>query len=266
MSPSVGPIRTVTAIRYVTPLREGGSLPAIIEAEDHQLYVLKFRGAGQGPKALIAELIAGEIVRGLGLLVPEIVLVEIDPLFGRSEPDPEIKDLIISSVGLNLALAYLPSALMFDPLLTPVPDATLASAIVWCDAYLTNVDRTPRNPNLLLWQQQLWLIDHGAALYFHHTWANYIQRSISRFPLIKDHVLLPFASKIQEADTDFGQRLTPDLIEAVVEMIPANWLAAEADFTHPDEYRRAYITYLTTRLQAPRAFVEEAIYAHSQCV
>lgn len=260
------PIRTVTATRYVTPLREGGSLPAVIEADDGQLYVLKFRGAGQGPKALIAELIAGEIVRALDILVPEIVFVEVHALLGRSEPDPEIKDLLAASVGLNLALAYLPGALMFDPLITPQPDAALASAIVWSDAYLTNVDRTPRNPNLLTWQQQLWLIDHGAALYFHHTWLDYRQRSTSRFPQIKDHVLLPFASQILTSDSDLSTRLTTEVLTDIVSLIPESWLTAHTEFAHPDAYRTAYMSYLTSRLQAPRAFAEEAANAHAHYV
>ncbi len=169
-------LRTVMATRYVTPLREGGSLPAIVEADDDGLYVLKFRGAGQGPKALIAELVAGEIARAAGLPVPEIVFIELDPELARTEPDPEIQDLIRASAGLNLALDYLPGAVTFDPV-AEKPEAALASAVVWFDAYVTNVDRTPRNTNMLIWHRRLWLIDHGATLYFHHTWDNYRERS-----------------------------------------------------------------------------------------
>lgn len=259
-------IRTVTATRYITPLREGGSLPAIIEADDQQLYVLKFRGAGQGPRALIAELVVGEILRALGLPVPEIVFVTLDAALGSSERDEEIQDLIQASAGLNLALAYLPSALAFEPLLTPPPDATLASAIVWCDAYLTNVDRTPRNPNMLIWQNELWLIDHGAALYVHHTWHDYLKRSRSPFPQIKDHVLLPLATCLPETDSQLSQTVLPSLIEETLALIPEVWLCDQVPFASGEETRAAYFAYLTQRLQAPRTFVEEAINAHRQCV
>ena len=193
-------IRTVTATRYIHPLREGGSVPAVVEADDGELYVMKFAGAAQGPKALIAELVAGEIARALGLRLPEIVFIELDPILGRSEPHPEIRDLIQASAGLNLALRYLPSAFAYNPLLKPPVDAALASAIVWFDAYVTNVDRTPRNVNMLLWAEQLWLIDHGAALYFHHDWGDYRERSRSPFALIKQHVLLSFAKSVRAVD------------------------------------------------------------------
>src|SRR3982751_6029336 len=194
-------LRTVTATRYVTPLREGGSLPAIIEADDDGIYVLKFRGAGQGPKALIAELVAGEVARAVGLPVPEIVFVELDPELARTEPDPEIQALIRASAGLNLALDYLPGAVTFDPV-AEKPDAELASSVVWFDAYVTNVDRTPRNTNMLMWQRRLWLIDQGEALYFHHTWNYKRERSRDPFPLIKNHVLLNFAASLGEADAE----------------------------------------------------------------
>lgn len=255
-------LKTITAIRYVTPLREGGSLPAIIEADDDELYVLKFRGAGQGPKALIAELLAGEMGRELGLPVPEIVLVELDPILARSEPDPEIQDLIKASAGLNLAMAYLPRAFAFDPRQTRLEPA-LASAIVWFDAYITNVDRTPRNNNILIWQQQPWLIDHGAAFYFHHDWNDYLTRSRSRFPLIKDHVLLPYASQIEAADAVLSVRLTPEVIERLVALIPTSWLDAEPGFATHNEHRAAYSAYLHSRLEAPRPFVEEVIHARA---
>lgn len=259
-------IRTVTATRYVTPLREGGSLPAIIEADDEQLYALKFRGAGQGIKALIAELVAGELIRALGLPVPELVFVELDAAFGLSEPDPEIQDLLRASEGLNLAMAYLSSALTFEPLLAPPPAADLASAIVWCDAYVTNVDRTPHNPNMLLLDEQIWLIDHGASLYIQHTWADYRTHSQTRFAQIRHHILLPFASQIAAADARLSAQLTPDLIRAVVEMIPDDWLIGQSGFATPADHRAAYVTYLTLRLESPRAFVQEAMHAYRQRV
>src|ERR1051325_3500573 len=193
------PLRTIRVTRYVTPLREGGSLPAIVEADDEGMYVLKFRGAGQGPKALVAELVAGEIGRTLGLPVPEIVFAELDPDLARTEPDPEIHALIHDSGGLNLAIDYLPGSVMFDPVVEK-PAADLASRIVWFDAYVTNVDRTPRNTNLLMWHRRLWLIDHGATLYFHHAWTDMDQRSKDPFPLIKEHILLRFASSIEADD------------------------------------------------------------------
>jgi hypothetical protein len=259
-------IRTITATRYMTPLREGGSLPAIVEADDGRLYVLKFRGAGQGPKALIAELLAGEIGRALGLPIPEIVFVELDAALGRNEPDGEIQDLLKASAGLNLALAYVPGALAFDPLLAPPATLALASAVVWFDAYTTNVDRTPRNTNMLLKDRQLWLIDHGASLFVHHTWADYMARSKSRFPQVKDHVLLRYAADLPAADARLSALLTPALIASLVERIPASWLDAEARFADHAEHRAAYATYLLSRLEAPRAFVEEAIDARAKLV
>jgi hypothetical protein len=259
-------LRTVSALRYVTPLREGGSLPAIIEADDGEQYVLKFRGAGQGPKALIAELVVGEIGRALGLRVPEIVLVELDPELGRAEPDPEVQELIQASGGLNLALAYLPSALGFDPAQRTAIDPALASEIVWFDAYMTNVDRTARNTNMLIWHQQLWLIDHGAALYVHYTWADYLARSRSRFPQIKDHVLLPVASALPAADAALRSRLSPALIEQIVGLIPDSWLAAPPGFATFAEHRAAYTSYLRSRLESTPSFVEEALNARAQLV
>lgn len=245
-------------MRYVTPLREGGSLPAIVEADDNQLYVLKFCGAGQGPKALIAELVAGELARLLDLPVPELVFAHLDPALGRSEGDPEIQDLIRFSAGLNLAFTYLPGAFAFDPLATRL-DPEWASAVVWFDAYITNVDRTPRNTNILIWQQQPWLIDHGAALYFHHNWTNFLARSRSRFPQIKEHVLLPFTNDLRAADAELSARLTPAVIDQVVALIPGEWLGDEAAFAGQEEHRAAYAAYLRRRLEAPRDFVEEAI-------
>jgi hypothetical protein len=237
-------------------------MPAIVEADDDGLYVLKFRGAGQGPKALIAEVIAGELARALGLPVPEIVFVELDPVLARTEPDPEIQDLIKASAGLNLALDYLPGSVTFDPLVDK-PDPELASAIVWFDALTTNVDRTARNTNILVWHRKLWLIDHGAALYFHHDWANYLERSRNSFPLIKEHVLLPFASALQEADATLSEKVTPKLVEEILSLIPDEWLANQPQFATASEQRAAYAEYLLTRLALPRAFVKEAVDARA---
>ena len=256
-------LRTVIATRYVTPLREGGSLPAIVEADDDGMYVLKFRGAGQGPKSLIAELVAGEIARAAGLPVPEIVFVELDPDLARTEPDPEIQDLIRASAGLNLALDYLPGSITFDPV-AGKSDADLASSVVWFDAYVTNIDRTPRNANMLVWHRRLWLIDHGAALYFHHTWTNYLDRSRDPFPAIKDHVLLRFASDLQAVDSKMTEHLTPDTIERIVQLIPDAWLVENAPFGESASHRDAYIEYLLKRLEPPHVFLEEAIRARSR--
>ena len=253
-------MRTITATRYVTPLREGGSLPAIVEGDDAGLYVLKFRGAGQGPKALVAELVAGELARALGLPVPEIVFVELDPDLARTEPDPEIQHLIRASGGLNLALDYLPGSITFDPVVDQ-PDAALASAIVWFDAFTSNVDRTARNTNLLVWHRKLWLIDHGAALYFHHAWDGYLARAADPFARIKDHVLLPYASQLREADARLAPLLPRDAIERIVAMIPEGWLGGDVPFAGTAEHRAAYANYLCRRIEASRAFVEEALRA-----
>jgi hypothetical protein len=253
-------MRTVNAARYVTPLREGGSLPAIIEADDDGLYVLKFRGAGQGTKALIAEVIAGELARAVGLLVPELVFVNLDPEIAKTEPDPEIQDLIRASGGLNLGLDYLPGSVMFDPV-ADKPDAELASRIVWFDAYVTNVDRTARNANMLMWHRRLWLIDHGAALYFHHAWTDMDQRAKDRFALIKDHILLRFANVLEAADDAMTQAMTEAVIKQVVDLIPDAWLNENSRFSTTVEHRQAYVDYLTRRVEAPRNFVEEAIRA-----
>jgi hypothetical protein len=258
-------LRTVMATRYVTPLREGGSLPAIVEADDDGMYVLKFRGAGQGPKALIAELVAGEIARATGLLVPEIVFMILDPELARTEPDPEIQHLIMASAGLNLALDYLPGAVAFDPV-AEQPEADLASSIVWFDAYVTNVDRTPRNTNMLVWHRRLWLIDHGATLYFHHAWDNYLERSRDPFPMIKDHVLLRLASALREVDSKISGRVTPDIVDSIVQLIPDAWLGGDSSFGGSNQYRAAYTEYLLRRLEPPHAFLEEAIRARSRYV
>jgi hypothetical protein len=240
-------LRSVAATRYVTPLREGGSLPGLVEADDDGLYVLKFRGAGQGVKALVAEIVAGELARTLGLAVPEIVLIEVDPALGAAEPDPEIQDLITGSAGVNLGLDFLPGSLPYTPAagLQPAPDA--AAEIVWLDALVTNVDRTPRNPNLLVWHGRLWLIDHGAALYFHHRDWSPEADAARAFPAVADHVLLPLASSVLEADARLAERLSVDSLREVVSLVPAAW----AD-------RERYLDYLTRRLAPPRAFAEEA--------
>jgi hypothetical protein len=229
------------------------------------MYVLKFRGAGQGPKALAAELLAGELARAAGLPVPEIVLVELDPDLARTEPDPEIQSLIRASAGVNLALDYLPGSVAFDPV-TETPSPELASAIVWFDAFVTNVDRTVRNTNLLMWHRRLWLIDHGAALYFHHAWNDdYVAHSRTAFPMIKDHVLLPFAAKLEEADRLMTERITPEVIEAVVGLLPDAWMADDAPGSAPRN-PQVYADYLSSRLESRQAFLEEAAVARSRHV
>ncbi len=258
-------IRTVQVTRYVTPLREGGSLPAIAEADDGFLYALKFRGAGQGVKALIAELIGGEIARRLGLLVPEIVFAQLDEAFGRTEPDEEIQDLLKASTGLNLALHYLSGALTFDPAVTRV-DPLLASKIVWLDALLTNVDRTARNTNMLLWHQELWLIDHGASLYFHHSWDQWEEQAIKPFVQIKDHVLLKQAENLDEVDAAFREILTAEQIHAIVALIPDEWLGV-ADFGIIDQdIREVYAQFLIRRIQSSASFVNEAQNARKRFI
>jgi hypothetical protein len=250
-------IRKVNVIRYLTPLREGGSLPAIAEADDEFLYVLKFRGAGQGAKALIAELIGGEIARAAGLKVPEIVIANLDETFGRTEPDEEIQDLLKASTGTNLALHYLSGSVTFDPVVTSV-DAELASKIVWLDGLLMNVDRTVRNTNMLVWHKELWLIDNGAALYFHHSWDNWQQQAARPFELIKDHVLVSRATMLDEADAHFQSILNNELIRDIVAMVPEEWLLIGSPFTTVEEHRQAYIKFLTDRISNSTIFVKEA--------
>ncbi|MBL8212837.1 MAG: aminotransferase class I and II [Bryobacterales bacterium] len=250
--------RTLQATRYVTPLREGGSLPAIVEAEDLGMYVLKFRGAGQGPLALVAEWIAGEIGRAVGLPVPEIVLMEIDAALGRNEPDQEIHDLLRASIGLNLAIDYLPGSLMFDPAVPGQVPADVASLAVWFDAFVTNVDRTPRNPNLLCWHKRLYFIDHGAALYWHHDWQDLEQKARSRFAAIKHHVLLPWATDIREAGEAARAKLRRDVLEGIVGAVPEGWLGAAT--------REGYVDYFLRRLEAADGFTEEALSARAQLV
>ena len=251
-------VRTVEATRYVTPLREGGSVPAIVEADDDGLYVLKFHGAAQGPRALVAELISGEIGRTLGLPVPEIVLIELDPRMAKAEPDPEIQELIEKSGGTNLGLDFLPGSLAFAPAAPPELTPELAARVVWFDAYTLNVDRTPRNPNLLSWHRRLWLIDHGASLYFHHNWADAERVATSPFHLSREHILLPFAGSISDAGQQLRGRITPDALEAILASLPDIWLAEDPLDRQPDDVRRAYRDLLLTRLENASIFEEEA--------
>jgi hypothetical protein len=249
-------LRTVNVTRYVTPLREGGSMPAIAEADDGFLYVLKFRGDGQGHKALISEIIGGEIARALGLKMPELVFANLDEAFGRTEPDEEIQDLLKASVGLNLALHYLSGAITYDPTITKI-DPVLASKIVWMDCLLTNMDRTPRNTNMLYWHKELWLIDHGASLYFHHSWQNWEEQAKRPFVLVKDHVLLPQASEIAAVDAELKAILTPQLIDDILALIPEVWLD-ERSFETAEDQRKAYAYFLNTRIENSSVFVNEA--------
>ncbi len=247
--------------RYVAPLREGGSLPAIVEGDDLGTYVLKFRGAGQGRKALVAEVIAGEIARRLGLPVPEIVLANLDPVLARSEPDPEIQDLIRASGGVNLAMDFLPGSLGFDPLASPM-NPRLASRILWLDALTTNVDRTPHNTNLLLWHGEVFLIDHGASLYFHHTWKDWRKKAKLPFAAAKDHVLLPTASEVMAADEEMAGKLPEDALREILHLVPDEWLEGEPGFEGADEVREAYFEYLSERLEEPREWVRALEEAH----
>lgn len=259
-------MRTVRATQYVTALREGGSLPAIVEADDLGLYVLKFRGAGQGPLALAAELIAGEIGRALGLKVPELVLVDVDAALGRNEPDEEIRDLLRASVGLNLALDYLPGSTMFDPAAGDTADAETASLAVWFDAFVANVDRTPRNANLLRWHRELYFIDHGAALYFHHDWKSMAGKAESVFREVKQHILLPWAGALEEADILAHKRLNSEVFTRILEEVPEAWLLPEAKEMNAAEKRGVYLGFFTRRLESSSKFVEEAIRVRAELV
>jgi len=255
-------VRTVNVTRYVTPLREGGSLPAIVEADDDGLYVLKFRGAGQGSKALIAELVSGEIARTAGLPIPEIVFADLDPELARTEPDPEIHALIHDSAGLNLAFDYLPGSVSYDPVVHKMA-ADLASRVVWFDAFVTNVDRTARNTNMLMWHRKPWLIDHGASLYMHHSpgWESDPARASAPFAQIRDHVLLRHATTLKDADESMAAALTQTDVEDIVAMIPEEWLVDGTPGADPSDMRDAYVRYLLDRLKGRREFVDEAIRA-----
>lgn len=250
-------LRTVNVTRYITPLREGGSLPALAEADDDFKYVLKFKGAGHGVKALIAELIGGEVARTLGLPVPELVFANLDEAFGRTEADEEIQDLLQGSQGLNLALHFLSGAINFDPVVTEV-DAKLASEIVWLDAFITNVDRTFKNTNMLIWHKELWLIDHGACLYFHHAFTDWEGHAKVPFVLIKDHVLLPQASQLDAVDAEFVQILSDDVLRKITDLIPAEWLVWEGTDETPEQIRSIYFNFLKTRRDHSAIFLKQA--------
>ncbi len=250
-------IRTVNVIRYVTPLREGGSLPALVEADDDFLYVLKFRGAGQGKKALIAELLGGELAKGMGLKVPELVLMQLDDSFSKTEPDEEIQDLLKFSVGLNLGLHYLSGSITYDPLVS-VADPLSASKVVLLDSLITNVDRTHRNTNLLNWNRELWLIDHGASLYFHHSWDNWEAQAQRTFPAIKDHVLLPKASLLEQAAAEIKAAIQPQDLVELVSVIPDDFLEEEGMTLSPEAKREVYVRFLQARFSLLDSLTQEA--------
>ncbi|RJQ76767.1 aminotransferase class I and II [Pseudonocardiaceae bacterium YIM PH 21723] len=251
-------LREVTAVRYVTPLREGGSLPAVVEADDLGTYVAKFRGAGQGPKALVAEVISGELARRLGLRVPELVVLEFDPVVARAEPDEEIQELLYASPGTNLGMDFLPGSLGYDPVVHEIePD--LASAVLWLDAFTENVDRSWRNPNLLMWHRRLWLIDHGASLYFHHNWAS-AQKNVARAYDAADHVLAGYATRLPEADERLAGMVTEELLTEVLALIPDAWLE-ESGLPSPAETRAAYLSHLLARLDARAQWLPKVVVA-----
>ncbi len=253
-------LRTVNVTRYITPLREGGSLPALAEADDDFKYVVKFRGSGHGVKALISELIGGLVAQKLALRIPELVFVQLNEGFGQTEGDEEIQDLLQASRGLNLGLHFLSGALTFDPVTTTV-DADTASKIVWMDAFLTNVDRTIKNTNMLMWHKELWLIDHGATLYFHHTWTNWQKAALNTFPLIKDHVLLRFAKNLAEADAFCREILTDDVLRKMVDTIPDEWAAVAEHHLTAVEVKEVYFAFLSQRIANSTNFLNEAIHA-----
>ena len=256
MAKNPSELRTVNVTRYITPLREGGSLPALAEADDDFKYVLKFRGAGHGAKALIAELLGGEIARILGLKVPELVFANLDEAFGRSEGDEEIQDLLKGSRGLNLALHFLSGALTFDPVVTLV-DEDLASKIIWFDAFTTNIDRTVKNTNMLIWHKELWLIDHGATFYFHHAWDNWEKAAVSPFPYIKDHVLLPRATSVEAINDEMIALLTDEKLREITNIIPSDWLNWEGSEMDSEEIREVYYQFLVMRRNNSNNFVKQ---------
>ena len=251
-------LRSVRAIRYVTAFREGGSLPGLVEADDDGLYVVKFRGAGQGPRALVAEWLAGEVGRALGLLVPELVAVDLEAEIADSEPHEEIHDLLVASLGRNIGLDFLPGSLTFNPAADIVTDADWAADVIWFDAFVTNSDRSAKNPNMLVWHGRTWLIDHGAALYVHHTWRDPLAHSRRPFERSAEHVLLPFAGSIAAADERLAGRVNRALLERLVAAIPDDWLPPDRMIGDADAQRRAYVDYLLARLEARAAFVGEA--------
>lgn len=253
-------LRTVNVNRYIMPLREGGSLPALAEADDGFNYVVKFRGSGHGTKMLISELIGGAVAKYLNFKIPELVFVQLDEAFGRSEGDEEIQDLLKASTGLNLGLHFLSGALAYDPVTTKI-DAALASKIVWMDAFLTNVDRTVKNTNMLMWHKELWLIDHGSTLYFHHTWTNWEKQAVNPFPLIKDHVLLEFASQLHEADEECRNILNDEVLSEVVNLIPDEWAHWNENRETPEIIREIYFKFLSKRRTQSEIFLNEALNA-----
>lgn len=250
-------LRTVNVTRYITPLREGGSLPALAEADDGFKYVVKFRGAGHGTKMLVSELIGGAVAHTLGFRIPEIVFINLDEAFGRTEGDEEIQDLLQNSRGLNMGLHFLSGALTFDPVVNEV-DARTASQILWMDALLTNVDRTVKNTNMLMWHKELWLIDHGASLYFHHSWTGWQKYALSPFSQVKDHVMLPYADRLEEVDAEFKKILTPAKIVEIVELLPDDWLHWGGEEESPSDIRKVYIDFLNERINNSSIFVKEA--------
>lgn len=255
-SNSMNPLRTVSVTRYIQPLREGGSLPALAEADDGFKYVLKFKGAGNGVKTLIAELIGGEIARLLGLQVPELVFATLDACFGRTEGDEEIQDLLKASQGTNLGLHFLSGAFTYDPVVTVI-DPFLASKIVWFDVFIANVDRSYRNTNMLIWNKELWLIDHGASLFFQYNWESFEQKAMSPFPYIKDHVLLPRATQPDEADRFCREAIREEQLQAIVNLIPDEWLLwADGDET-PEQRRNMYLRFLTGRLHHSKQYITD---------
>lgn len=259
-------IRHQQVTRYITPLREGGSLPALAEADDGFRYVVKFRGAGHGPKALTAELIGGEVARRLGLNVPELVWLDIDERFGITEPDEEIQDLLKASRGLNIGLHFLKGAITLDPYVNNV-DALTASLTVWLDAYLTNVDRTVKNINMLLWHgRETWLIDHGASLYFHHSWSDPAKAALTPFPYIREHALLHKASRLEEADALAHKLLTPEFLTVLTDMIPDEWLTYEGAPDTPEAMRAVYRDFLLRRLENSQIFVKQAVDARKELI
>jgi hypothetical protein len=262
MTTAINALREVRTTRYITPLREGGSLPAIVEADDGFMYVLKFRGAGQGVKALVADTIGAEMARVLGLKVPELVLAELDEAFGRTEPDQEIQDLLKKSKGVNLGVHYLSGAISYDPAVDRA-DPLLASKIVWLDALLMNIDRTVRNTNMLMWHRELWLIDFGASLYFHHSWNNWQQQALQPFSNIKSHVFLPQAGKLNEVNEEFTAMLTPGVIEQIVNLVPDTWLHENGS---PAEMRAVYNQFLNQRLTSSAVFLNEAQHARAALI
>lgn len=257
-------IKTVTATEYIAPLREGGSLPAIIKADDGELYAMKFVGAGQGPKALIAELIAGEIARALDFRIPEIVLVALDPAIGQAEPDAEIQDLLYASAGINLGMRFLSHSSTFNLIAPPAPSAEFASRLVWFDAFVTNVDRTPRNVNMLIHHNEIWLIDHGASLYFQHNWQDHFKQAETPFAMVRDHVLLKLADRLQAADAFAKEKLNAALFENLTAGIPDTWLMENEKFAGKDEHRRGFVEFLDHRLKNSHIFIEEANRARAE--